>query len=1005
MEAEQENMPEVTLSGFRFENQPGRSPGEHQGATEHTLPGNPAGADIKRSEAFERMATDKLGQELAHDATIWKLYLEEADDHDQELVKGRHASLDMLLLFAALFSAILTAFLIESKDLLQQDPADVSTALLLSIAQSQYRVEQGLPLPSNASSLPSVPDFTPSISARWINGIWFASLSLSLSAALIAMLGKEWLTAFLASRPRPAHSHALLRQSRLEGLERWWALHIIALLPSLLHASLLLFAIGLVIYLWTIDTIVAAVIAAVVAITSLFYIITAVLGAVYDYCPFVTEISGYVRRAIMALLRRDRTDKYMPSKYPSLKDLQALLWLANNARDPAVVDCCYQALAGLQHTTGVDMDHTVVLPESGANPSHAPTHGIPMQLNEDTTLVSLLDTITGRYKQLVAGSLDVFGSPDMSAARYLRAILGISTHISHFSDPQLNKSIGTRNHANILPGLVNKGDMLVGVGAGSKLSPLQLLDMTEALWGDQSPPLSANTYASVLILAMDIVQFAISSDSERKYQNGAHVIDVTTGSTQEGLDIYTLRAYYSRWLARVSSLLRLYSGRQVLINPVLLDGLLGSVTTAARCDALNPLDSSSTHHPQVENLKRPFKFILSTNAGRSFSIESNDLGTGPLGSLLELLSLYPAVKDGSPIQTCMAALTAYSALAPVLLQQILGLDRDELRKAYDIASWKYAHASDMMGIRFMATRQALLTTRYLGLSRTLSSNHFRFLEDVTELVYICIQQENKTFRKDTFWALVNHSADLVHLLEFVGENDSVFTLLTENTKFNLLDVAGLGCHGVAPCENLLTPNCFPPLIRMIRHSSHSVAGVERLPQAMVRRMRAGQTTIQRQDIPWNNIPAIEYIYPFTRTSKGFSALASAGTEERYAEVVVKAIVDIVHLAAGQDASLAVKPIELRFPAVPGFLDVMSTVVACCAKLMGYDALLMQYSNDAIDLMKAAAKDDASKELLRQHSACQDLWKMLKGLNQKDSMLGLLAKFRDAQAELGISLEG
>ncbi|KAG9089432.1 hypothetical protein FRC06_001550, partial [Ceratobasidium sp. 370] len=899
METEQQNIPEVTLSGFRFANQPGLSAVENQGTNEYTALGNPTGGDFKRSEAFERMATDKLGQELAQDATIWKLYLEEANEHDQELVKGRHASLDMLLLFAALFSAILTAFLVESKDLLQQDPADVSAALLLSIAQSQYRMEQGLPLPSNTSA-PSIPEFAPSTSARWINGIWFGSLGLSLSAALIAMLGKEWLTAFLASRPRPAHSHALLRQSRLEGLERWWALHIIALLPSLLHASLLFFAIGLVIYLWAIDTIVAAVIAAIVAITPLFYIITAVLGAVYDYCPFVTEISGYVRRAIVALLRRDHADKYTPSKYPSLRDLQALLWLATNARDPAVVDCCYQALAGLQRTIDTNINHTTG-PESNASPSHPQTNGIPMRLNEDTTLISLLDATVGRYEQLVAGSLDVFGSPDMSAARYLRAILGISTHISHSSDMRPSESIGNHNHAGIAPNLMDRGDVSVSVGTGSKvsepwgyegssnmansfykISPLQLLNMTEALWGDKCPPLSANTYASVLVLAMDMIQFAISPDFEHGHQNEAHVIDVTTGLVQRGPHdhIIALRAYYSRWLFRVSSLFRLYSGRQVSINPTLIDGLLGAMTTAARCDALNPLDSTSTHLPQVEDPeRRTYRFILSTNTGRSFCIESYDLRMGPLGSLLELLSLHPGVKDGSSVQTCMAVLTAYSALAPVLLQQVLGLDRNELRKAYDIDSWKYARASDMVGIRFMATRQALLTTRYLGLSRTASSHHFRFLEDVTELVYICIQQENKIPREDTFWALVNHTGDLVPLLEFVNESDSIFALLTENTKFNILDVAGLPSHGVAPCENLLTPNCFPPLIRMIKHSTHSVAGLERLPQAMVRRMRASQSTIRRQDIPWNKIPAIEYIHPFTRTSQGFSALASAGTED------------------------------------------------------------------------------------------------------------------------------
>lgn len=45
------------------------------------------------------MAADIPGEELAHDATIWKLYLEEAEEYDQELVKTQHASLDMLLLF------------------------------------------------------------------------------------------------------------------------------------------------------------------------------------------------------------------------------------------------------------------------------------------------------------------------------------------------------------------------------------------------------------------------------------------------------------------------------------------------------------------------------------------------------------------------------------------------------------------------------------------------------------------------------------------------------------------------------------------------------------------------------------------------------------------------------------------------------------------------------------------------------------------------------------------
>lgn len=48
------------------------------------------------------MAEDKPGEELAGDATVWKLYLEEAAEHDEELVKGRYESLDVLLLFVSI---------------------------------------------------------------------------------------------------------------------------------------------------------------------------------------------------------------------------------------------------------------------------------------------------------------------------------------------------------------------------------------------------------------------------------------------------------------------------------------------------------------------------------------------------------------------------------------------------------------------------------------------------------------------------------------------------------------------------------------------------------------------------------------------------------------------------------------------------------------------------------------------------------------------------------------
>ncbi|KAG8770952.1 hypothetical protein FRC12_003951 [Ceratobasidium sp. 428] len=423
METQEDKILEIRIGGFVFADQQpplGQTHDKQAPAPnlqDNTRASHQAGFDFRRPEAYERMAADKIGQELAHDATIWKLYLEEADEHDQELVKGRHASLDMLLLFAALFSAILTAFLIESKDLLQQDPADVSMALMLAIAQSQYRMEQGAADASNATATPPIiPNFTPSMTARWVNGIWFTSLALSLSAALVAMLGKEWLTAFLASRPRPAHAHALLRQSRLEGLEQWWALHIIALLPSLLHVSLLLFAVGLVLYLSTMDRAIAIVIASIVGMTSLFYVVTAILGAVYEFCPFVTELSKYVKRGVaVLLLRRAGAESNVADIHPLLKNIQALLWLTNHARDPAVVDCSYQAFSGLPLPENRNPDPSTIPLETNTTKRHQ--NELPMILGDDTNLNTLLISTITRFERLTAGSLDDGEVPARPRAR------------------------------------------------------------------------------------------------------------------------------------------------------------------------------------------------------------------------------------------------------------------------------------------------------------------------------------------------------------------------------------------------------------------------------------------------------------------------------------------------------------------------------------------------------------------------------------------------------------
>ena len=51
------------------------------------------------AKAYDRLATDKPGEELTPEATIWKLYVAEAEEADRELVEREHRNIDVMLVF------------------------------------------------------------------------------------------------------------------------------------------------------------------------------------------------------------------------------------------------------------------------------------------------------------------------------------------------------------------------------------------------------------------------------------------------------------------------------------------------------------------------------------------------------------------------------------------------------------------------------------------------------------------------------------------------------------------------------------------------------------------------------------------------------------------------------------------------------------------------------------------------------------------------------------------
>ncbi|KAL1730351.1 hypothetical protein EV714DRAFT_211128, partial [Schizophyllum commune] len=177
-------------------------------------------------------------------ARVWHMYAYEVAAFDLDTVYGWMDRLDAFLVFVGLFSTIVASFLIQSSQALQ-DYNKITASLLLELIAVQRAVAIGASsqdVPSSAFSLDSNAGQAIDVV---INGLWIASLTISLASALVAVLAKQWLHRYTMSSSGTQRDRALLQQYRYTALERWHVPFIIGSLPLMLHGALFLFLAGL----------------------------------------------------------------------------------------------------------------------------------------------------------------------------------------------------------------------------------------------------------------------------------------------------------------------------------------------------------------------------------------------------------------------------------------------------------------------------------------------------------------------------------------------------------------------------------------------------------------------------------------------------------------------------------------------------------------------------------------------------------------------------------------
>ncbi|KAK0451102.1 hypothetical protein EV421DRAFT_1212204 [Armillaria borealis] len=320
----------------------------------------------------EKYPEDAYCEEMGQNARVFRTYLDERRIYDANMIEEARDGVDVLLVFAGLFSAVVTTFLVQTSQSLQADYAEMSANLLFEMINIQRAAASGASLDSVAAS-PLNPNttFIASTTSVRVNGLWFASLALSLTTALVAVLVKQWLHHYMALPSGTPREQSLLRQFRFAGLQKWRVLVIIGLLPVLMHTALANFFVGLVIFLGPLRESIAWAVGTITVVAYTAYLMAHIIPLFSPQCPYraslcdllhvlYSRVTQYAIHHLRYRFRRSEMNLHA-KKWKSLKELEsdavqsvrgelsveALHWLFSMSSNPTVHSIVLQALGGL----------------------------------------------------------------------------------------------------------------------------------------------------------------------------------------------------------------------------------------------------------------------------------------------------------------------------------------------------------------------------------------------------------------------------------------------------------------------------------------------------------------------------------------------------------------------------------------------------------------------------------------------------------------------------------
>ncbi|KAH8984554.1 hypothetical protein EDB86DRAFT_142192 [Lactarius hatsudake] len=304
---------------------------------------------------------------------LWSLHVKEAMSHDEARIQSLKDDMDGVLIFAGLFSAALTSFLVDKIHDLQPDPAQQMVFYqqqnVLLLSQISQQVSALTPQVSiSFAPLPTyVFDLNPS-DVR-VNVFWFMSLVFSISAALLATLVQQWVRDYMHVFQRYSNplKSARLRQYLYEGAEGWYMPVVAESVPGLVHVSLFLFFVGLGDSLLNVNTTVGATTIVPITICAFFYVFSMFAPVIKPQSPFRNPFSGliwYLRQKVHPRSYLDRASGGTAKAVsPNIsqgqmqlameenderkgRDVRAIRWLIDNRTEDDEMESFVMAIPG-----------------------------------------------------------------------------------------------------------------------------------------------------------------------------------------------------------------------------------------------------------------------------------------------------------------------------------------------------------------------------------------------------------------------------------------------------------------------------------------------------------------------------------------------------------------------------------------------------------------------------------------------------------------------------------